>query len=187
MRFVSLNMSQRSQKLEVGNHILAIYNNREEKFNEIFEFLKMGLLRNEVAMLITEELTKEEIIERMKANLRDKKIEKMVEEGDFIIKSTSEWYFPGGVPSIQRTKAFWAELLNRLAKRGKAGLRVVGDVSAFFKYGLQKQLLEYELSLEQKFDFPLTAICTYNKEDLSKYFTAEEIEEIKSNHNPLWE
>ena len=62
-------MSQRSQKLEVGNHILAIYNNREEKFNEIFEFLKMGFLRNEVAMLKTEELTKEEIIWRMKANL----------------------------------------------------------------------------------------------------------------------
>ena len=34
------------------------------------------------------------------------------------------------------------------SKRGKKGLRVVGDVSAFFKYGLQKQLLEYELSLE---------------------------------------
>ena len=112
-------MSQRSQKLEVGNHILAIYNNREEKFNEIFEFLKMGFLRNEVAMLITEELTKEEIIERMKANLRDKNIEKIIEEGDFIIKSTSEWYFLGGVPSIQRTKALWAELLNRLVKEAK--------------------------------------------------------------------
>jgi len=85
-------MSQRSQNLEVGNHILAIYNNREEKFNEIFEFLKMGFLRNEVAMLITEELTKEEIIERMKTKIRDKNIEKMVEDGDFIIKSTSEWY-----------------------------------------------------------------------------------------------
>ena len=97
-------MSQKSQKLEVGNHIIAIYNNREEKFNEIFEFLKMGFLRNEVAMLITEELTKEEIIQRMKANIRDKNIEKMVEEGDFIIKSTSEWYFPGGVPISKEQK-----------------------------------------------------------------------------------
>ena len=52
-------MSQRSQKLEAGNHILAIYNNREAKFNEIFDFLKISLLQNEVAMIITEELTKE--------------------------------------------------------------------------------------------------------------------------------
>lgn len=180
-------MSQRSQKLEVGNHILAIYNNREEKFDEIFEFLRNGFLRNEVSMLITEELTQKEIIDRMNTNLINKNIEEMVDNGDFIIKSTSEWYFPGGVPSIQRTKALWAELLNRLSKRGKKGLRVVGDVSAFFKYGLQKQLLEYELSLEQKFDFPLTAICTYNKQDLSKYFTPDEIDEIKKNHNPVWE
>ena len=179
-------MSQRSEKLEVGSHILAIYDNREEKFNEIFEFLKIGFLRNEVSMLITEELTKEEIIERMKTKLKDKDIEELISKGDFIIKSTSEWYFPGGVPSIQRTKALWAELLNRLAKRGKKGLRVVGDVSAFFKHGLEKQLLEYELSLEQKFEFPLTAICSYNKEDLSKYFTADEIKEIEAHHTPVW-
>lgn len=63
---------------------------------------------------------------------------------------------------------------------------MVEDVSAFFKYGLQKQLLEYEISLDQKCDFPLTAICSYNKEDISKYFTAEEIWEIKNNHNPVW-
>ena len=187
MRFASLKMSQRSQNLEVGNHILSIYNNREAKFNEIFDFLKIGLLQNEVAMMITEELTKEEIIKKMNANLSDKNIEEMVNNGDFIIKSTSEWYFQGGVPRIQRTKALWAELLNRLAKRGKKGLRVVGDVSAFFKYGLQKQLIEYELSFEQKFDFPLTAICTYNKADLDKFFTAEELGEIKKNHNPVWE
>ncbi|MGN6630424.1 MAG: MEDS domain-containing protein [Candidatus Nitrosocosmicus sp.] len=128
---------------------------------------------------ITEELTKKERLDKMNANLINKNIEEMVDNGDFIVKSTSEWYFVGGVPSIQRTKALWAELLNRLSKRGKKGLRVVGDVSAFFKYGLQKQLLEYEPSLEQKFDFPLTAICTYNKQDLSKYFTTKEIEDIK--------
>jgi hypothetical protein len=179
-------MALRSQKLEVGDHMIAVYNNREEKFNEIFEFLKMGILRNEVAMLITEELTKEEIIEKMRTTLKVNDIEEIISNGDFIIKSTSEWYFPGGVPSIQRTKALWAELLNRLAERGKKGLRVVGDVSAFFKYGLQKQLIQYELSLEQKFDFPLTAICSYNKEDLSKYFTVDEIKEIEMHHNPVW-
>ncbi|MGN6623001.1 MAG: hypothetical protein ACTHKK_02545, partial [Candidatus Nitrosocosmicus sp.] len=82
-------MSQRSQKLEVGNHILAIYNNREEKFDEIFEFLRNGFLRNEVSMLITEELTKKEILDKMNAKLINKNIEEMVDNGDFIVKSTS--------------------------------------------------------------------------------------------------
>jgi hypothetical protein len=50
--------------LEVDNHINAIYNNQDEKFNEVFEFLKNGILRNEVSMIITEELTKEVIIRK---------------------------------------------------------------------------------------------------------------------------
>jgi MEDS: MEthanogen/methylotroph, DcmR Sensory domain len=124
----------------------------------------------------------------MKAGLKERKdIEEQIAKGDVIIKSTSEWYFPGGVPSIQRTKALWAELLNRLSKRGRKGLRVVGDMSTFFRYGLQKQLLEYEASLEQNFDFPLTAICAYNKEDLNKYFTLEELKDIHIHHNPVLE
>jgi hypothetical protein len=56
----------RLQKLEVDNHVIAIYNNQEEKFNEAFEFLKNGILRNEVYMIITEELTKEVIIKEMR-------------------------------------------------------------------------------------------------------------------------
>ncbi len=180
-------MSQRLQKVEVGNHIIAIYNNKEEKYDEVFEFLKNGINRNEVAMIITEELTKEDVIETMEKGFKINNIEELVTNGDFIIKTTSEWYFPDGVPSIQRTKAFWAELLNRLAKRGKAGLRVVGDMSTFFKYGLQKQLFEYETSLEQKFDFPMTAICTYNKEDISKYLILDQIKRMQNHHNPVWE
>jgi hypothetical protein len=50
--------------LEVDNHINAIYNNQEEKLNEVFEFLKNGILRNKVSMIITEELTKEVIIRK---------------------------------------------------------------------------------------------------------------------------
>ncbi|MGN6560900.1 MAG: hypothetical protein ACTHJ2_10310 [Candidatus Nitrosocosmicus sp.] len=83
-------MSQRLQKIEVGNHIIAIYNNREEKFNEIFEFLRNGFLRNEVSILITEELTKEEIIYRIKACLKERKnIEELIDKGDIMVKSTS--------------------------------------------------------------------------------------------------
>ena len=175
-------MSQRIEKLAIGNHIIAIYNTGEEKFQEAFEFLTQGLNRNEVAMLITEELTKKEIIEILKRNFKIHNVEELIDKGDFIVKSTSEWYFPDGVPSYQRTKAMWAELINIIAKRGKVGLRVVGDVSAFFKYGLQKDLIQYEASLEQKFDFPLTAICAYNRADLSKYLTAEEIKSIEEHH-----
>lgn len=55
----------------------------------------------------------------MKENQGIENIKELVGSGDFIIKSTFEWYFPDGVPSMHRAKALWAELLNHLAKRGK--------------------------------------------------------------------
>ncbi len=83
-------MSQRLEKVEVGNHIIAIYNNKEEKFNEAFEFLKNGIIRNEVAMIITEELTKQEVINKMEKRFDSNNIEELVATGDIIIKTTSE-------------------------------------------------------------------------------------------------
>ena len=38
-------MAQRLQTLEVGNHVIAVYHNKEEKFNEALAFLKDGLQR----------------------------------------------------------------------------------------------------------------------------------------------
>jgi len=55
-------MAQRLQKLEQGNHIIAVYHNKDEKFNEAFAFLKDGLQRNEVIVLTTTDLPKEEFV-----------------------------------------------------------------------------------------------------------------------------
>ena len=38
-------MAQRLQTLEVGNHVIAVYPNKEEKFNEAFAFLKDGFAK----------------------------------------------------------------------------------------------------------------------------------------------
>ena len=53
-------MAQRLQTLEVGNHVIAVYHNKEEKFNEALAFLKDGLQRNELIMLLTTDFTKDE-------------------------------------------------------------------------------------------------------------------------------
>ena len=54
-------MAQRLQTLEVGNHVIAVYLTKEEKFNEAFAFLKEGLQRNEVLVLTQTNLPKDPI------------------------------------------------------------------------------------------------------------------------------
>jgi hypothetical protein len=178
-------LAQRLKTIEKGNHIIAVYSNKEEKFNEAFAFLKDGLERNEVAVMTTTDLPKEEVRARMKSEWQLNIID-LESRGDVIIRTTKEIYFPDGIPNIQRTIALWSTLVENCLYKGKKGMRVFGDMSGFFESGFTKELLEYESALEQRFDFPVIGICAYESEDLNNNFTSEQIRQLQQRHNPIW-
>ena len=130
-------MAQRLQTLEVGNHVIAVYPNKEEKFNEAFAFLKDGLQRNEVIVLTTTDFTKDEIRARMRSEWKVD-VTKLESKGDIVIRTTEEWYFPDGIPNIQRTMALWSTLVENSLNKGKRGIRVVGDMEHFLRMDLAK-------------------------------------------------
>ncbi len=177
-------MAQRLQTLEVGNHVIAVYPNKEEKFNEAFAFLKDGLQRNEVIVLTTTDLTKDEIRARMRSEWKVD-VTKLESKGDIVIRTTEEWYFPDGIPNIQRTMALWSTLVENSLNKGKRGIRVVGDMGAFFKNGFSKELFDYESCLEQRFNFPAIGICAYDSRDIDN-MTLEQIRLLQQHHNPIW-
>ena len=167
-------LAQRLQTIEKGNHIIAVYPSIEEKFSEAFTFLKDGLERNEVAVMTTTDLPKDEIRARME-NEWQLNVAELESQGDVIIRTTEEAYFPDGIPNIQRTIALWSTLVENCLSKGKKGMRVFGDMSAFFKSGFTKELLEYESCLEQRFNFPIIGICAYDSNDIDNNFTLEQI------------
>ena len=177
-------MAQRLQTLEVGNHVIAVYPNKEEKFNEAFAFLKDGLQRNEVIVLTTTDLTKDEIRARMRSEWKVD-VTKLESKGDIVIRTTEEWYFPDGIPNIQRTMALWSTLVENSLNKGKRGIRVVGDMAAFFKNGFSKELFDYESCLEQRFNFPAIGICAYDSRDIDN-MTLDQIRLLQQHHNPIW-
>jgi len=178
-------MAQRLQTIEQGNHIIAVYSNKDEKYNEAFAFLKEGLQRNEVIVITTTDLSKEEIRARMR-NEWEVDVTELESRGDIIIRTTEELYFPDGVPNIQRTMALWSTLVENSINKGKRGLRVFGDMVAFFKNGFSKELFDYELYLEQRFNFPAIGICAYDSKDISNNITLEQIRQLQQHHNPVW-
>ncbi len=178
-------MAQRLQTIEQGNHIIAVYPSKEEKFNEAFTFLKCGLERNEVAVIITTDLPKDEIRVRME-NEWQLNVAKLESSGDIIIRTTEEAYFPDGIPNIQRTIALWSTLVENCLSKGKRGMRVFGDMSAFFKSGFTKELLEYESCLEQRFNFPIIGICAYDSKDIDNNVTLEQIRQLQQYHGIVW-
>jgi hypothetical protein len=178
-------LAQRLQTVEQGNHIIAIYPNKEEKFDEAFAFLKDGLERNEVVVMTTTDLPKDEIRIRME-NEWQLNVTELESRGDIIIRTTEEAYFPDGIPNIQRTIALWSTLVENCISKGKRGMRVFGDMSAFFKSGFTKELLEYESSLEQRFNFPIIGTCAYDSKDIDINVTLEQIIQLQQHHSTVW-
>ena len=178
-------MVQRLQTIEKGNHIIAVYPNKQEKFNEAFAFLKDGLERNEVAVITTTDLSKDEIRARMEKDWQ-LSVAELESQGDVIIRTTEETYFPDGMPNIHRTIALWSTLVENCLNKGKRGIRVFGDMSAFFKNGFTKELLEYESCLEQRFNLPIIGICAYDFKDFDNNIKLEQARQLKQYHDTIW-
>ncbi len=175
----------RLQTIEKGNHIIAVYPSKLEKFNEALAFLKDGLDRNEVAVITTTDLPKDEIRARME-NDWQLNVYELESRGDVIIRTTEETYFPDGIPNIQRTIALWSALVQNCLNKGKRGMRVFGDMSAFFKSGFTKELLEYESCLEQRFNLPILGICAYDSKDIDNNLKLEQVKQLQQHHDTVW-
>ncbi|MEW5839889.1 MAG: MEDS domain-containing protein [Thermoproteota archaeon] len=172
----------RLESVQIGNHVLCIYDSKESKLSEAFDFLKAGLENNEVVMMVTEDLTKDEVRARMESSWGIADIRALEQKGDVVIKTTEEWYFPGGkAPDRHRILALWYALAELAAVKGKKGLRVVGDVSSFFRHGYGRDLLAYEQELEKKFDIPVTALCAYEASDVYS-IPKEHVDHLKERH-----
>jgi hypothetical protein len=178
-------MAQRLQLIDTGNHVIAVYPDSKTKLDEAFAFLKSGLERNEVVVLVTEGMSKDEIRDRMRKEWKIENISELEENGDIIIKTNRELYYPDGVPNIERTIALWQTLVEQSLARGKRGIRAVGDTVPFFDNALSKELLDYEMALEDRFNFPLIGLCAYEQKDINT-LTKEQFATLCGKHNPVW-
>lgn len=70
--------------------------------------------------------------------------------------------------------ALWSTLVENSINKGKRGLQVFEDMWAFFKIGFSKDLFDYELYLEQRFNFSAIGIFAYDSKDVAN-MTLEQI------------
>ncbi len=167
------------------NHILSIYENSKEKFDHAFKFLSEGISKNESILLITDELSEEDVLKIMEKEYSHLNIPRLRDEGIITIVSTSKWYFSDNSVNIEKIKSRWKTAVDdtlstksSLSSNSSSskGLRVFADVKAFFRanelennkeINYVDELIKYETSLEKRFPFPLNAICAYESEDIA--------------------
>jgi hypothetical protein len=171
----------RLQDIEAHDHLFAVFPDVKTKLDGAFHFLEEGIHKSEAVMMITDEMTKREMLDRMSIDWHVDAYY-LERNGDITVKGVKEWYFPDGTLRIDRIVANWMTVTNLAISKGKSGLRVFGDASPFFKNGFTKELVEYESALDVKFiALPLTALCGYSDDDV-EMLSASQIESLQQHH-----
>jgi hypothetical protein len=178
---------------EIDNHFFAVYTSKDTEIEDAAHFLKIGFENNEATQLIiNDDGIKKEIIEKLhrKYNISYHEIDSLQKKGDLHIVIYSECCIANKARDISydsgwgidndggaqteltldkaKIRNLLISLVNRCMKDQKTGARVFVSTSQFFRLGLAKAFLDYEIMPSQvSRDFPFTVINAYHPSDVS--------------------
>ncbi len=154
------------EQLRPTNHLIFVYDSQEAKYNVLFNYLKIGLDKDQAGVYVASEEDPGQIRDAMKQfGIEVEKYEKI---GALNICRYEEIYISEGEFNMTTTLDSWNRLYSRALKNGFNGLRVAGETAWFFKRELIPELINYEKSLHKAMDIPMIAICSYNAKNLNK-------------------
>jgi len=176
--------ADRLNSVEIGDHILAIYQNKEDEFSEAFQYLKDGLEKDETVMIITNHLSYDEILRRMEKEWKIN-AEEFEKNGIIEIRTTNQWFFHHGFPDPNKFIPCWFAVTKMALMKRRKGCRVFVDTARFFEQGYSNEFISYESALDNKFNIPLTLLCAYQFKDIQR-FTKQQLGALHRHHNVVW-
>ena len=162
--------SRYAERLTIGDHAVALYDDDDFKRQISFPFLNAGLSRDEAAVyFVSEDKLESEIREIQKYGLD---LDSLPNEA-FTITSGIEWYVGKGGAKIKKTiLTNWQILIQEKKKAGFTGVHVAGDATDFINTGLSEELLKFDELLGRQLVFDVCGLCLYDKNILEeRYFT----------------
>jgi hypothetical protein len=168
--------------VNVGDHIFAISDDAT-KITTALNFMKIGYEKNEAVMLISD-LNKDKIRDTISKEWKVD-VDTLEANRHIFLKTPDEViYSQGTFPSKSKT-VIWKDLANLSLENEKSGLRIFNDVSAMINAGLENQVLKFESTLDKKFDYPCTIVCSYSPDNIKK-MGAHGVQILKDHHNVIW-
>ncbi|MDH5481558.1 MAG: MEDS domain-containing protein [Candidatus Bathyarchaeota archaeon] len=148
------------RNLDAGNHGVFFYASQCEKHQVLFNFLQAGVQKGEGVIYVSSQETSKQIRRHMKNFGLD--IKSLEKDGVLKVFDYSDWYIINGEVNCSHTIRLGMRLFYEMMQIGLKGLRGCGEAACFFEHEKGKELLEYELSLGRKTNFPMTALCAYD-------------------------
>ena len=159
-------VTQFVRQLRPKDHVIMVYESTEVKHHVLFNYIKEGLEKGEVAIYVASDEDPSSIKEAMKQFGID--VERNEKKGALRILSYTDFYIVDGKFSCEDTIDRWNRFYREAKSKGFKGLRVTGETACFFNNNLVDELAEYERALHRTLDIPMVAICAYNSNMLSK-------------------
>ncbi len=192
------------KKSDAISHTFSIYSNSQEKLDAGFQFLIEGLENDESVLLVTDDLSKEEIIERLKEICQYRfNISTLVNDGIITILSSTQWYFSGDMLEMGGLSSSGGMTVNKslspihkdtkieneynsesshfiLPMDGKKRFRAFYDMKPFFEKKYYEALLNYE-STQKGASSPAYTLCAYEI-GLMQELSPEAFRTLVKNH-----
>jgi len=148
------------RNLKAGNHGIFFYSSPHEKREVLFNFLQAGFQKGEGALYVASQETSAQIRRQMEDFGLD--VKTLERDGVLRVVDYFDWYIIDGEVNTLHAIASTERVFDEAAEIGLKGLRGCGEVECFFKHKKEKELVEYELMLGRKLDFPAIGMCAYD-------------------------
>ena len=174
----TLEIIERLNKIEYGEHAILIYPN-QYSFREIYShYCNIALKNNEIVLILTYYETADCV--RQTLNEIDVNVEKYEKEKVLMImEDITKTYFD----SAKDFLLFMEVLDKQKDKMGKNGISVIADMGTFFHFQNNKDaVMTFESSLPSKFGIKMKRICNYHDGDLGR-FEDDEMDSLIELHH----
>ena len=157
--------SRYAERLTIGDHAFALYDNEDFKREISFPFLKAGLSSGEATVyIVSEDKLDSEIREIQEYGID---LDRLPTEA-FTIMSAYEWYLRKGRAKAKTIVTNWQTLIHEKKKAGFTGVHAAGETAVFINNGKTEELLRYSEALGRQLAFDLCALCLYDRNILEE-------------------
>jgi hypothetical protein len=160
---------EKKKLMESGAHNILIYNDLKA-FREICSQYSRALLpENEIIVMATQYDTISNV--RNSLTLAGVDIERYLNQGTLFIIDAQHGYQDADGSGIWK---LCESLISRARKEDRRGVTFLGDLGSFFNFEKIKELIQYELSLPQKYEDIMKGICCYHLKDFENLSEAQQ-------------
>jgi hypothetical protein len=157
-------IDEKEKLMEPGAHNILIYSDLKA-FREIHSQYSRALLpENEIVVIATQYDTISDVKNTLRLGGID--VEKYLNQGTLFIIDAQQGY--QGDADRSGIWKLCESLIFRARKEDRRGVTLFGDLDSFFSFEKIEELMQYELSLPEKYEHTLKGICCYHSKDFEK-------------------